>query len=464
MTKTTGRAGIGNDAAMTDAARGRVRAVADRRSVREILAVGSVLNLAGPFLVALPCLLALVLGFTTYASYGLEASIGIAVGAAAIVAMSETLILAARLRILEPIFGGLDRIYRVHKWLGISALLLMILHDLIEPDFGRSVRETGLGEFASDAGEIVFNALLALIAISWFRRLPFVRLEIPYHLWRFSHRFMGVLFAVVMFHQFFVDMPTAVDPLLSTFVNVFGVAGLIAWVYTEFVAPRLRRRQFSVSEIRRHGDNTAVTLMPTGKAMRWRPGQFAFFSSPEAGMSEPHPFTIASALRPDGALTVSIRALGGWTRRLPGALREGMCVQVEGPYGRFDFRKGGRRQIWLAGGIGVTPFLAWAESLAPSERRDIHLVYSVRKPEEAIGLDTLQAAVERNPRFSFEVVSTVRDGRLTPDRLISSAPFPVSDADLWFCGPTGLKDGILRGLKALGQEPRRVRFEHFEFA
>ena len=354
--------------------------------------------------------------------------------------------------------------YRVHKWLGISAMVLMILHQQIEPDFERTVRETGLGELAEEAGEFAFNALLVLIAMSWFRRLPFTPLEIPYQIWRFSHRFMGVLFAVIVFHQFFVDMPTGVDPSLSVMLNTFGLGGVIAWVHTEFVAPRLRRREYTVSDISRHGDTTALTLSPNGRAMRWRPGQFAFFRAPEAGFSEPHPFTIASAPRPDGALTLSIKGLGGWTRRLPDALRTGMSVQVEGPYGRFDFRKGGARQIWLAGGIGITPFLAWAESLTEAERRNIQLVHCVRTPEEAIGVEILQAAAARNPRFSYQVVATERDGRLTAERLSGMAPFPVRDADLWFCGPKGLKDGILKGLKALDQTPRRVRFEYFEFA
>ena len=141
-----------------------------------------------------------------------------------------------------------------------------------------------------------------------------------------------------------------------------------------------------------------------------------------------------------------------------------MSVQVEGPYGWFDFRKGGVRQIWLAGGIGITPFLAWAESLTEEDRRDIHLIYCVRTSDEAIGVETLRTAAARNPRFSFQVVITAHDGRLTAERLISIAPFAVKDTDLWFCGPTGLKDGILMGLKAMGQTPRRVRFEQFEFA
>jgi len=439
------------------------RRPADLRSADWGPAADNVLNSTGPFLVMLTCMLVSMLGLVTYAPYGFDAAFGIAVGAAAVVAMSLTLILAARPRLLEPLFGGLDKMYRVHKWLGISALVLMILHDQVEPDFERSVRETGLGELASEAGELAFNALLALIAISWFRRLPVIRLEIPYQLWRFSHRFMGVLFAIIVFHQFFVDLPAGVDPTLGVLLNGFGLAGVAAWVHTEFVAPRLRRRDFTVSDISRQGDTTAVTLCPRGRAMRWRPGQFAFVRAPEAGLSEPHPFTIASAPRADGTLTLSVRALGGWTRRLPDALREGMSVQVEGPYGRFDFRKGGARQVWLAGGIGITPFLAWAESLTKADRRDIHLVHCVRTPEEAIGLEILKAAAGRNPRFSYQVVATARDGRLTAERLIGSTPFTVSDADLWFCGPTGLKDGILKRLKALGQTPRRVRFEHFEF-
>ena len=423
-----------------------------------------IVSLIGPLLVALACCIAGGLGIVIYAPFGPSAAIGVALGAMAVVAMSQTLILATRSSLLEPLFGGLDRMYQVHKWLGISALVLMILHDQFEPDFDRTVRETNLGDFASDLGEFAFNAFLALIVISWFRRLPFIGLEIPYQLWRFSHRFMGVFFAIVVFHQFFVDMPTVADQSLSWLLNIFGIAGLVAWLHIEFIAPRLRRRTFKVSAISRHADTTSLTLAPDGRAMRWRPGQFAFISAPDAGLSEPHPFTISSAPRSDGTLHLSIRALGGWTRRLPNALREGMLVDVEGPYGRFDFRTGGRQQIWLAGGVGITPFIAWAESLTEAEQRKIHLVYCVRTQEDAIELETLRAAALRTAKFSFEVIATAQDGRLTAERLSGSAPFPIREADLWFCGPTGLKNAILKDLKASGQTPRRVRYEHFTFA
>ena len=43
-------------------------------------------------------------------------------------AMSIAMILALRLKSLEPPLGGLDKMYRLHKWLGISAVILCVTH------------------------------------------------------------------------------------------------------------------------------------------------------------------------------------------------------------------------------------------------------------------------------------------------------------------------------------------------
>jgi len=52
-----------------------------------------------------------------------------------------------------------------------------------------------------------------------------------------------------------------------------------------------------------------------------------------------------------------------------------MPVTVEGPYGCFDFEDNHPRQIWVAGGIGITPFVARMKYLAhhPGERQPIDL-------------------------------------------------------------------------------------------
>ena len=315
------------------------------------------MKLTGPIFFAFAVLAAAILGVQTYASYGAQTAIGIALGSASITAMSLVLILAARPRMLEPFFGGLDQMYGVHKWLGIAALALMIGHNIFEPDFEKFVRETDLGDFASEAGEIALNGFIALILISWIKRIPFTRLELPWPIWRFTHRFTGLLFAVAAFHQITVDKPADIDSKLGIFLNAFCLAGLLAWIFTELVAPFLRPRAYTLDRVDRHGAVTEITLRPEGRAIRWQPGQFAFVSAPDAKMNEAHPFTIAGAPKADGSLRFGIKGLGGWTKSLPERLAVGQRLRVEGPYGRFLFRKTVAQQVWLAGGSELHHFL-----------------------------------------------------------------------------------------------------------
>jgi predicted ferric reductase len=161
-------------------------------------------------------------------------------------------------------------------------------------------------------------------------------------------------------------------------------------------------------------------------------------------------------------VTVAIKPLGDWTRRAPERLRPGTPVWLEGPYGRFNFRRGGDRQVWVAGGVGVTPFLAWVRSLSAEERVRAHLVYCVRSEEDAIGLDVLRDAAARLSAFSFDLCSD-REGRLDADRLLGLLPSPADGADFYFCGPEGLREALGAGLEARGVAPAGVHFELFEF-
>jgi predicted ferric reductase len=411
------------------------------------------------------CLATFVLSWRAGLAYGLANAISLGAGFVSLVAMSQCLVLAARPWFLEPVFGGLDRMYQFHKWLGIAALGAMVVHEQIEPDFERWARETGLGDFGGDLGEVAYYALIALILFSWMKRIPLIGWEVPYHLWWSTHKLMGAFFALALLHQLLVDTPLGLADPLSILVNALGAIGIACYIFIEFVAARWRRRTYRVSAVTREAGATRLSLLPTGRMMRrWRPGQFAFLSAAAtAGLREPHPFTIAGHPDPDNSLLFMIKPLGDWTRRLPERLRPGDAVAVEGPYGRFDFRKGGRQQLWIAAGVGITPFLAWVQSLSEDETRRIHLFYSVRTTEEAIGLDILKDAAALFPGFSFDLVVTGSGGRLDARRVVDGAPFRPDGADFFFCGPVNLRSAILKGLKPLGITPRRVWFELFEF-
>jgi predicted ferric reductase len=58
-------------------------------------------------------------------------SIGQISGLLGVTLFSLTLILSARLHFMEEYFGGLDRVYRVHSYLGTIAFLLLLIHPLV---------------------------------------------------------------------------------------------------------------------------------------------------------------------------------------------------------------------------------------------------------------------------------------------------------------------------------------------
>ncbi|WP_181705478.1 ferric reductase-like transmembrane domain-containing protein [Chthonobacter rhizosphaerae] len=385
----------------------------------------------------------------------------IALGATAFSLMALNLLLATRAPGLDRLFGGLDQIYFTHKWLGILALVCAFLHQQIKISTdGKEVMQT-LSLLAVDVAEVAFPILVVLVLISFFKRLPKVPFEIPYGIWRWSHRLLGVVFAALAFHQFFVKAPFDNNVLLATHLNAMAVIGLASFGWT-IGAPLMRRRTYRVAAVTKHPAATIVDLEPVGRGIDVRPGSFAFVSFSAKGLGEPHPFTV-SEVRPNGGIQFSIRGLGDFTRRLRDALLVGDTARVEGCYGRFDYRRGGARQVWTAAGIGITPFLAWADSLPDSGSPEICLAYCVRTEAEAVGLERLRRAAERVPGFTFRLHQSETEGRFDAARLAALVPFDITTASFWFCGPAPLREALRKGLKGLGKTPRSIHFERFEF-
>ncbi|QRM55458.1 ferric reductase-like transmembrane domain-containing protein [Sinorhizobium sp. BG8] len=379
----------------------------------------------------------------------------------AFVAMALAQFMATRPPFVESLFGGLDRVYHFHRKIGISVLALILVHYFVTPDFKGLSVTSGLNRLAASAGEWAFYGFVVLLVLSLVKVVPKTRIEIPYHYWRMTHRLIGCLFVLVAFHQMFIKRPYDGTALLASYLNIFAAIGIASYLYTQLL-PWLRTRRYEVRDVVRHDGATLVSASPKGRKLRATPGQFGFFRAYRRGLREPHPFTIAG-MEDDGSVRFAVKPLGDYTRALRDGLEVGDELRLEGGYGRFNHRRGGSKQIWLAGGIGVTPFLAMAGRLKGDEGQDIHMVYCVRDRAEAIGIETFQSQAEKLENFSFDLHDSSTDGRLDASKLVSTVRMDPADADLWFCGPPPLRLAIVRGLRELGRMPRRIEFERFEF-
>jgi len=372
-------------------------------------------------------------------------------GMTALIAMALSQTIATRWPSIEQIFGPLDQSYRLHKWLGLWALAASFLHDTIDADMRGLGRETLLVGAAETAGEISLYGLLILVAIT-------VATFIPYHLWKWTHRFIGVFFVLSAFHYLFILKPFSNGDPLGLYVGLVCLIGLVAYGYTS--APRWLRpsRDYKVTKLEREGEALAVHLAPVGRPLKHRAGQFVFINFPDIGMGEPHPFTLSAAPQEDGRLRMSIAPLGDYTVRLMRRLTEATAARVEGPFGDFKIARG--PQVWVAAGIGITPFAAMAGALGP-EDGPVTLIYSVRERAIAAHLAELEAVAERLPNLRLVVRETSRQGRLDADA-VAAITGDLKGVHVLYCGPAPLRDALGVGLRKHGLSPRRFHYELFE--
>jgi len=389
--------------------------------------------------------------------------------------MSVAMVLALRPAWLEARLGGLDKMYRLHKWLGISALVLSIAHwasaqapkwavglGLLTPGQRppRVPPSDPLAQFflsqrhlAESVGEWAFYgavALMVLALVKWF----------PYRVFFKTHRWLAVAYLALVFHAVFLLKFSFWGQALGPVMAVLMLAGTVSAFAVLFRRVGTHRQSSAVIERLEHHPHVnvlEVTLKLQGPWTGHQAGQFAFVTFDEA--EGPHPFTVGSAWQGDGRLTFLIKALGDYTRTLPERLQVGQVARVEGPYGRFNFESGKDRQIWVSGGIGIAPFVARMKALAQSpDGRHIELFHCTAVEDKAL-LARLKADAKA-ARVKLHVLVDGRDGRINARR-IARVVVAWSSADVWFCGPAGFGDSLKQDFARLGLPPSDFHQELF---
>ncbi len=377
---------------------------------------------------------------------GSNVAFGLYIGAVSILLMAWSFVLAVRLRFLERFFGGLDSMYRVHRWAGTLAIVAMYLHTSIEPEIEGGIRgaSRSLADSAEDlagTGQTMLYILVGISLLRWF----------PYRWWRWTHKLLGVPFAFASFHFFTAEKPYANSSAWGYYFGAFMLAGLGAYLYRvigkDVVAPGVK---YKVSRADLNGSTLDLELTPIGKPLLHEAGQFAVLKVQRPGLREPHIFTIAS--EPDAAgLRFFIRDLGDWTGHLQHADLIGAEVVVEGPYGSFEPTDvAAPKNVWVAGGVGITPFLSAAGTLPDGNPDRPTLHYLVRSRSDAMALELLEehAAAER---IDLVVYASGEGNRFAPTSLAEHhGEQGLTGAHVAVCGPASLVSLVDRESRRLG--------------
>lgn len=374
-------------------------------------------------------------------------------------------VLTARIPRLDRWFGGLVRIWHIHRALGFSAFVLVMVHVLL-------VALAALPVSASRSIEALFPPLSAWpIWIGWASLALLVLFMLPgfgplarlsYQNWKRFHALCGLALVLALAH----GIVLGATPWLWL---VLGTLAVIAVVWRRLLSPFIARKGYWVEGVDQLArDVYELRLRPELYGIEWHPGQFVYLTPMEpelkAGYREEHPFTISSHDR-EGVMRIGIKALGDATEALKDIPR-GSLVRVEGPYGRFlEPLEPTRARLWLGGGIGVTPFVAGVRALRDGVMTapDTTLFYLANRPERAYYRnELLQAAVDTKGLRVVEHYMN-EQGHITEAFLAHHCP-DFAEREVWLCGPPPMIDHLKRLLIQAGVPRRRIHTEAFDFS
>lgn len=353
-------------------------------------------------------------------------------------------VLATRWHRMERLFGGAGRVYGLHAFAGKTALTFVLLHTGILvvqalPDW--TLVETYLlpgRDWAYTLGVTGTVGLLTLIAMT-------IWIKLPYRAWLKSHKLMivpflgGTLHAIVLQADWYMVLMAAI--------------GTYAWFDCVFLLPR-RGIAARVTSARTIGDVRELVFEPE-RPIDGRHGGFVLLGHD----GHRHPFSLSGVS--NGRLRISARLVGPFTRRLAN-VEMGHAVTLHGPFGHFgpQIRSAKGAQLWIAGGIGITPFLSSLQMLADFDpNRPIELIWSVRSPKDAVYRQEIEALMARMVNARLTIHDSGHLGRLT-----AAVALEYRNHDhVFLCGPGAMTKQLTAQLLKAGVPADCITSEHFAF-
>lgn len=395
-------------------------------------------------------------------------SLGKLAGLSGMALFAWAVILSARFKVYNRMFHGLDNTYRAHHNIGSMAFILLLLHPLfltmryflISPNSAfEFLKPNLLSPFRVLGSIALFGMALAMIVTLY--------IKVSYKYFILAQRTLGLILFIGAVHAVFVggsDLGFNSNGIISLqiYFGLLIVMALIVYVYRSIFHGNFAKfYEYKLDNIRKSGSIYEIILSPVSDKLNFIPGQYAFIKQDSKGLlGESHPFSMSSSPS-DKKLTFGIKALGDFTTALESA-EIGSVFKVDGPYGTFSNKVvKNPRQVWIAGGIGVTPFVSMAKSADESQQIDLY--YALKTKQDAFYLSELEALDKQKGNFKLITYFEDKDGYLTTDAIFDKSK-NLNDANFMICGPSAMMKSMKKQLKQKGVKSKNINTEEFNLS
>lgn len=396
-------------------------------------------------------------------------------GALTLIWMGSAVILATRRAWMDKRFGGLDKVYHLHKFVGIGTGIFALLHFLsgglfrkiatIPPEIPTPKTAIPLtflenfNGFFRFLGEWAFYIGAVLLFIALLKKL------ISYRSFHLSHKIIPVIFLMGAAHGlYFMPARFWFSPIgwcILVLITIPGIAFGLALL--EGRLEKEKQIAATITDFEKKADGTLELVVTAPDWPGHKAGQFLLINFGNVAKFEgAHPFSIASSWdATKKTIRLGIKPLGDFTRNLHNIIHKNQSVHLEGPYGDFVFDDDPQTpQLWVAGGVGVTPFVARLQDLA---QKNVHVnnidFFCSQRDDSAYFINEMRELSQKTG-VRLHLWLTRSQGHLSFDTIAKSFQ---PNAKVYFCGPFQWGENLCKHLKTQGLADKNFMRERFEF-
>lgn len=394
-------------------------------------------------------------------------------------------LLSTRNKTMERWFNGLDKVYQYHKFLAIFSVTALLIHSMLS-EFIKTQGKQNIGS------ELAGLALFIFIVISVISMLPNSTLlkftkklmkenvggklaglvsfifkivdviimfieKLKYETWRLIHRLMLVAYLFGLAHTYLSSKYNLLqfNPL-GIWTGITSVVGIISGIYIVFLYQRLGfKYRGIVTNIIKLSSNISEIEISLDRNLDYKKGQYVFVKVFQNGIENaPHPFSISGGKGMKIYLT--IKNSGDYTKQINNDLELNTKISLDGPYGNMNFNKGNKNQIWIAGGIGITPFISCLKDNNIKDK-SIEMFYSYRGETSAVYKEFLEQYQEDNEHIKINFIDSTTMAHLNFDNYALK-----EDTSIFMCGPSKMMDGFAKTFK-INNKNADIVYEGFNF-
>lgn len=387
-------------------------------------------------------------------------SFGKLAGLIGFMALSLLIISGDSARFFDKYFG-IDKIIKFQRKFALVTAVFVLSHPLFFILSGKSLINYLIPDFAVIPLALGTFSLYIFIIVMI---CSLIYKRISYNIWQYIHILAYILFFFSLYHA--VNWGSDYNLLsIKIIYGILLVSIVIGIIYRICYKLKQRTNKFTVKGIKWETKDTFTLILKPDKKFNFKAGQFCFLRLNKDKLYARHPFTISSSPGEED-LHFTIKLNGIFTKKAS-ELEKGREVIVEGPFGIFTLEDDKKDLVFLAGGVGITPFMSMIRNqLKNKKRQSILLLYGSRTKGGAIFKNELDKIKEKWFRKIYVLSQDNSHHKMCEKGYINRKTLrkyvkDIKNSIYYICGPEPMKVLCKKELKALCVDSKNIVSESF---